>query len=250
MLFKIMLNFCFFLVCSQIVSYAGTIDPNIPQNKYTEYAKSFSCVGKLCGSYKDGSKFCASAVAISDNVILTAAHVVENAKECYIHINNKQILIEKFIVNKDFKFNDVGIGDIAIGLCKTKIDLDSYPELYTEDPIGKLCSISGFGITGTFLTGAVKSDNKQRAGLNFTEELYKNTIVCDISKPGEKNYTELEFLIASGDSGGGLFIDGKLAGINSFVSTTDGNPNSSYRDESHHTNISIYIEWIKLNLSN
>lgn len=248
MLFKIMAMIL--VILSNGFIYAGTIDPKTPDNKYVEYAESFECVGKLCGSYKDGSRFCASAVAISDSTILTAAHVVENAKECYIHINGKRILIEKFIVNKDFKFEEIGVGDIAIGFCKTPLGLKSYPELYTENPIGKMCSISGFGITGTFSTGAVKSDNKKRAGQNFTEELFKNTIVCNISKPGEKNYTELEFLIASGDSGGGLFIDGKLAGINSFVSTTDGNPNSSYIDESHHTDISNYIEWIQLNLNN
>jgi len=248
MLLKIMATIL--IVLSNTSIYAGTIDPKISDNKYLEYAESFECVGKLCGSYKDGSKFCASAVAISDSIILTAAHVVDNAKECYIYINDKQILIEKFIVNKDFKFEEVGIGDIAIGFCKTPIGLKNYPELYTEDPIGKVCSISGFGITGTFITGAIKSDNKKRAGNNFAEELYKTTIVCNVSKPSEKNYTELEFLIASGDSGGGLFIDGKLAGINSFVSTIDGDPNSTYVDESHHTNISNYIDWIRLNLNN
>lgn len=238
------------VILTNYSSYAGTIDPKTSDNKYLEHAESFECVGKLCGSYKDGSRFCASAVAISDTIILTAAHVVDNAKECYIHIDGKQILVEKFIVNKDFKFEQVGVGDIAIGFCKTPLGLKSYPELYTEDPIGKVCSISGFGITGTFITGAKKSDNKKRAGYNFTEQLYKTTIVCNASRPGEKNYTDLEFLIASGDSGGGLFIDGKLAGINSFVSTTDGNPNSTYVDESHHTDISNYIEWIQLNLKN
>jgi hypothetical protein len=56
--------------------------------------------------------------------------------------------------------------------------------------------------------------------------------------------TSLEFLIASGDSGGGLFIDGKLAGINSCIMAVNGSPKSDYRTESGHTRISINLDWI------
>jgi len=55
----------------------------------------------------------------------------------------------------------------------------------------------------------------------------------------------MEFLIASGDSGGGLFIDKKLAGITSCVMTTDGNTDSNYNDERGHTRISQHINWIE-----
>jgi secreted trypsin-like serine protease len=57
----------------------------------------------------------------------------------------------------------------------------------------------------------------------------------------------LEFLIASGDSGGGLFIDNKLAGIHSCVMTVGKNPQSKYGEESGHTRISNFIEWIEDN---
>jgi hypothetical protein len=57
--------------------------------------------------------------------------------------------------------------------------------------------------------------------------------------------TELEFLICSGDSGGGLFINKKLAGINSCVLAADKKPNSSYGDDAGHTRISKYVPWIK-----
>ena len=55
----------------------------------------------------------------------------------------------------------------------------------------------------------------------------------------------MEFLISPGDSGGGLFIDSKLAGIHSGV--IEDKPNkgkSKYGAVSLHTRISTYYDWI------
>ena len=60
----------------------------------------------------------------------------------------------------------------------------------------------------------------------------------------KNNHTELEFCAANGDSGGGLFIDNKLAGINSMVLAADKKTNSDYGDECTHTRISSYKSWI------
>jgi len=223
--------------------FAGTIDPNIPDSKYIEYGKKFTCVGSLCGIYENNTKFCASAVAISDRLILTAAHVVSNYKTCIFNINNKKISIIKIIIPKEFD-SSFGFHDIAIGLCSESIGLNNYPDLYeADDEVGKICAISGFGITGNFINGASTGDNQQRAGSNIIDKIDRNLLICSPSGPGLK--TELEFLIAHGDSGGGLFIDQKLAGINSCVLAIDKKPDSTYTDESGHTRISIHKEWIK-----
>ena len=63
-------------------------------------------------------------------------------------------------------------------------------------------------------------------------------------KEKEREVIKLEFLISHGDSGGGLFINGKLAGIHSFVSASDKKADSSYGDQSGHTRISTYKRWI------
>jgi hypothetical protein len=44
------------------LSYGGTIDPNISDQKYLDFGSQFYCVVKLCGTYEDGSAFCASGV--------------------------------------------------------------------------------------------------------------------------------------------------------------------------------------------
>ena len=122
------------------------------------------------------------------------------------------------------------------------LSLDAYAELYTDkDETGKICGIAGYGITGTFEQGSILSDSQKRGGSNRINYIDKHLLICNLTD----TYTPIEFLIASGDSGGGLFINQKLAGINSCVIAADKNPNSNYGDESGHTRISEYTQWIE-----
>lgn len=225
--------------------YAGTRDPKIKDIEYIEYGKTFTTVGKICGIYNDGSRFCGSAVAIDDYHILTAAHVIKNSISCSFYINDKEYCIKDIRMHKDFEKENFGIGDIAIGKSEKSFELKEYPELYDkEDEIGKECSVCGYGFNGTFETGAKFHDSKKRAGLNRIEYIDEDMLVCSASERSDKNITPMEFLIASGDSGGGLFIDKKLAGINSCIMAVDRSPQSKYNEESGHTRVSKFIGWI------
>ena len=70
-------------------------------------------------------------------------------------------------------------------------------------------------------------------------------LLCSPSRYGAKDHTVLEYMIGSGDSGGGLFIEGKLAGINSCVMAVERSPMSKYGEESGHTRVSKFIDWIE-----
>jgi hypothetical protein len=227
------------------LSFAGTIDPNTPSEKYLEYGKKFKCVARLCGKDKNDNLFCASAVVFKPNWFLTAAHVVKDSKSCYITIEEQpKICVEKVYCHKEFNDNHFGYNDIALGYVKADLGLDFYPDLYDkDDEVGKICSISGYGITGTFATGAKLSDFNRRAGSNFVNHIDRHLLISTPSKRNQ-NFTQLEFLIASGDSGGALFIDGKVAGINSCVIAVDGKPDSTYTDEGGHTRVSQNLDWI------
>lgn len=227
------------------ISFAGTIDPNTQSDKYIEYGKKFKCVARLCGKDKNDNLYCASAVVFKPNWFLTAAHVVKGSKSCYITVEEKpRICVEEVYCHKDFHDDKFGYNDIAIGYVKEDMNLDFYPELYKEDnEVGRICSISGYGLTGTFLTGAQTADFNRRAGSNLISHIDRHLIITTPSKRNN-NFTQLEFLIASGDSGGGLFIDKKIAGINSCVIAVDGKPNSTYTDEGGHTRISQHLDWI------
>lgn len=225
--------------------FCGTIDPSVPDEKYIEYGKYFDYVVSLCGKTADEKSYYASAVVIKPKFILTAAHVVQDVKSGFIEINTKKYKIEYFYYPKEYDQKQFGKYDIAIGKLEESVELKFYPPLYRDtDEVGKVCCMSGFGLTGTFNSGMITSDNKRRAGSNIIDYIEKDLLICSPSKTTKK--TSLEFIIASGDSGGGLFIDGKLAGINSCV-IADKAPKSDYNTESGHTRISNFIDWIEEN---
>lgn len=227
-------------------SNAGTRDPLVSDSKHIEYGQKFKYVYKVCGIYENGKLFCGSAVVIDKRWALTAAHVIKDCKTSTIGDDKDQkIYVEKVFIHNLFDEDNIGSPDIALLYLEQQVVLDFYPSLYEKkDEEKKNCSISGFGRTGTFKTGATNFDDKKRAGSNTVEYIEADRLVCIASKRSEKP-TELEFLIASGDSGGGLFIDGRLAGINSMVMAVDKKPDSSYGDESAHTRISSHIGWIR-----
>jgi secreted trypsin-like serine protease len=230
--------------------FAGTIDPEVSDSKYIEYGKKFTYIYKICGTNHDSKMFCGSAVAIEPNWVLTAAHVVKEAKFCLIsqEETEKGYVVDKIIVREGFEENNFGFNDIALCYISNDLQLNFYPPLYeNEDEIGKICCMSGYGLTGTFDTGAVLSDDKKRAGSNRIDSVDRELLICS---PSRTDKTSLEFLICIGDSGGGLFVDGKLAGINSCVFASDKNPNSTYGDESGHTRISKHIKWIRNTIKN
>lgn len=230
--------------------FAGTRDPNIPDEKYIELGEKFKCVGQITGIYNDDTMYSASGVAIDSHRILTAAHVIENNKRCWFIIQNRKFDVSRIIKNEDFVRDQFSNGDIAICYVDQDISLDFYPELYTHNnELKKKCTIVGFGKSGTFDTGpSITDDNIKRAGFNLIEDIDNELLICSPSPPGDDTITEMEFLICAGDSGGGLFIDNKLAGIHSCIFRYGNKqPNAKYGTKSGHTRIKNYIDWINTN---
>ena len=237
---------------------SGTRDPSTPDSKHLAYGEKHECVVQVKGQMQvktvEGEEIevtaSGSGVIIDKRYILTAAHVVQNTKDPYIILNKKKIKIEWVVIPKDFEIEKTGKYDIA--LCRLHEDaiIDFYPELYEkDDEMGKLCSLAGWGMHGTWTTGTIYDDGKRRAGSNYVDPImFCGMITCSLQDVSKR--TSLEFLIGHGDSGGGLFIDKKVAGIHSCIYTGDGKLDSSYKDYSAHTRVSIHKEWIDLIMSN
>lgn len=231
-------------------SFGGIIDPEVNDKEYIEYGNDFKYILRLSGRYEDNSEFTCSCVAIDDRWVVTVAHALINNKNCYIQKDDgTKIWIEKIIQHPSFKYENFDGNDIAICYLDKSVDLKIYPKLYEkQDELNKLSSICGYGSTGNFVSGRVKHDGQKRAGLNCVERIDQNLLICS---PSKENKTKLEIFISDGDSGGGLFIDNKLAGINSFVSSIKNkNTNSVYGDESGHSRISTVKNWIENHINN
>ena len=241
-----------FLVGFPSSATCGTRNPSVPDSKYINYGLKHKCVvpvkGDMLIKNEDGKEIevqaSGSGVIINKRYILTAAHVVKNIKKPYIILNKKKIEIEWVVIPNKFKEKITGPHDIA--LCRLYKDaiIDFYPELYDkDDEIGKICSLAGWGMHGTWQTGTIYNDNKCRAGSNYVDPImFYGMLVCSVQDKSKR--TSLEFLIGRGDSGGGLFIDQKLAGIHSCIYTGDGKLDSNYKDYSAHTRVSIHKPWI------
>lgn len=227
-------------------TFAGTISPFIPDKKYVDYAAKYNCVAKLLTKKNNRVTSCSSCVFINDKWVLTAAHIFErkDSHDTYVSFENEDILISKVIVHNNFKANKVGFYDIA--LCKLSSPIKhkiNFPALYSEkNENKKIADIIGWGVTGTFDKGGYIDDSNKRGGTNRISSIDNHVLICDVSR--NDSSSPLEFLISHGDSGGALFIDKKLAGINSLVFATDGKPDSTWTDESGHTRISLFIDWI------
>lgn len=235
------------ILFSATVSFAGTRDPHTPDEQYVEFGESFPWVVQIsntidCQKCKEVHPQLASAVIIRPNWALTAAHVVKDTTENVIVIGEKRHEVTYRVWHRDFEEAKAGFHDIALCYTPTEFGLEFYVPLYKKtDEVGKAITIAGWGSTGTFLTGAGRVDGKRRAGHNRIDSEQNAVLICTPARP--KKFP-LEFMIAPGDSGGGMFIGNELAGINSFLAAEDKNPNGTYTDESAFTRVSLYVDWI------
>ena len=238
--------------------FAGTIDPTVADSEYLEFGKKFDCVKQIEVDYETKEKGktlvgCASCVVIGDNWVLTSAHILLGKAECvYVVHDGHRHVVDRMYVHKNFDFDlksvqnvDQPFADLALCHVRGKPEFEfkaSIVDVNVVNVIGKVVAISGFGATGTLESGATNFDRKRRAGSNIIDGIEKDILLAS-SKKNENRKTTLEMLVATGDSGGGVFVDGKLLGIISFIRSTDGT-NSNYGDSSGFLDLRQYKRWI------
>ena len=159
-----------FLLLVNNFSLAGTIDPATPDEKYIEFGKQFNFVVKIKSDFEANGEIynsSASAVLIGPHWALTAAHVVEGTKNSEIIIGDceeKTCKHYPLTVIKHKDYNDDVHGRYDIALCYSEKDFgsDFYPKIYKkDDELGKIATISGFGMKGTFNTGLKREIKKE-----------------------------------------------------------------------------------------
>lgn len=260
-----------------------TVSDDLYLSKGNDYVSVGEFYYKTGNPKKPSFDYSASGIVIANDEekheawVLTAAHVVDKATAMIFDLNGLMVPGAEAYSATQWHAHPGWTGRVSdgydIGLVKFSECIDDgtgtplTPAVFTGSStsllVGDVVTSVGFGMTGTGLTGAVTYDGKKRAGQNVVDYIdpVNKVFYSDFDAPdgsemqydydgdgiadSDPNPLGLEFLIGPGDSGGGVFVDDVLVGINSLIwSPTDNQPDADYGDLSGHTLVSTFADWI------
>jgi len=253
---------------------AGTVRHDVPDAQYTGLAgqSQFDPVGRMNWTDSNGT-FISSGTLITPQWMLTAGHTVDTtASSRTFTVGGSSYSASIAIAHPNWT------GDLTAGFDIGLVRLDTPVTNVTPASVfglalpsafvGAVGTSVGFGATGTGLTGINAPAGTKRAGQNVVDgagliagsTTYSgNILFSDFDNPDDPDdnlFTgsavplALEYLIAPGDSGGGLFFqdtngDWAVGAVHSFGLAFDGNLDSDFGDAMGSTAISPHWEWIQ-----
>jgi len=254
------------VVALGVVADAGTIRHDRYDEQYHKNKDSgvLSAVGRLHLNTPFGKAVC-SGTYIGNGYVLTAAHCTESVTNMTFKVRGQTYEAEKWFAHKDYDGNTYY--DVAV--VKLKQDPGGKRAVYYNGQvdIGERGINAGYGSTGTGLTGNYLPAGAKRVGHNLIEDKYNNLLMQDFDRYPE-SYADFprghkaqkfdlpesrEMLIAGGDSGGAMFIQGKIAGVHSVGISYDGSVDSDYGDWSGSVwakTFRPWIEWVQIQENN